>query len=56
MPKASKASVKYGAGMAAAHCAICVNFRAPDGCAKVAGTISPRAWCSLFKRRVRHDG
>lgn len=52
MTKASKAAVKYGPGMKAAHCAICVNFRAPDACAKVAGTISPRAWCRLFKKRV----
>ena len=31
-----------------ASCASCAQFRGPDACAIVDGTISPSAWCILY--------
>ncbi|MGH7101643.1 MAG: hypothetical protein ACREFJ_04530 [Acetobacteraceae bacterium] len=30
------------------HCAICLQFRPPDSCHIVAGTINPNGWCQFF--------
>lgn len=31
------------------HCAACVSFRSPDGCALVESPIQPEDWCNLFE-------
>ncbi len=33
------------------HCALCVNFVAPDSCRIVQGTISPNGGCRFFARK-----
>ena len=52
--KKTKAEVSY-TPHAAKHnerCALCIHYIAgPVGqCRRVAGTISPRGWCELFRR------
>ena len=50
--KIGKASVDYGPGRAESRCGVCEYFEAPDGCARVTGTIDPDAWCRLFKSKT----
>ena len=30
------------------RCGLCRHFRAPNGCARVSGRISPHGWCSIW--------
>jgi hypothetical protein len=54
-PKASKQEAKYEpiAKHMSERCGICRFFEKPDGCKKVSGVISPRAWCKYFDRKSR---
>lgn len=53
--KRSKDDVDYGRGMKSSHCGICEHFEFPHWCKKVAGRISPDAWCRLFRREPQKD-
>jgi hypothetical protein len=50
--KVSKTEAKYqDQPKGPQRCEICVNFRPPDQCQFVEGTISKRGWCQFFAAR-----
>jgi hypothetical protein len=49
--KETKAASDYRTGSAARHCSICTMWQPPNGCTKVAGTISPQGLCDYFEKK-----
>ena len=55
MTRVSQDYADYGRGVKAHHCGICRHFEKPDGCAIVAGKISPDGGCRFFQKKVESE-
>lgn len=53
--KVPKQDVRYSRGMLTRHCSLCMYFRSPHACERVAGHIDPNMWCNLFHRAASKE-
>jgi len=52
-PKLAQKTVSYQTTpKGKARCDNCANWQPPNACKKVAGTISPSGWCTIYAPKV----
>lgn len=48
--KSDRATVNYGPGRQNHRCGVCLNYRVPNTCKRVAGKVDPDDVCDLFNQ------